>query len=413
VKTALGRHLIAPLAIALLLGLFAVPASASPGAYKVLLAETYAEQPLKLKAQVASFPDVATVDTVNTGKETPSAATLGNYDVVVSIGDSNYFDHVAWGNALADYVDSGGVVVQAGYDSWENEEAQPTGRFASGGYAPFIPGPNPNSPTSLGAFDASSPLMQGVTNLTTEDNTNPALAPGASLVARWVNGNPAVAQKGRVVSITAFIGDDNGEVWSGNYGRLIVNAARTFRPVVPPIVRPTLIVANGNLAGGTVTSSAGGISCGAVCSASFANQTPVALTASPNKGFVFGGFGGACTGITCSLTMDTAKAVSASFYSFGLAKKSKLNKKKGTALLTVEVGGPGTVTLAGPKVKKQTKSKSSAGKVAIPILAKGKARKALKSKGRAKVRFNVTFAATGGSAAAISTVAHLRLLDGG
>jgi hypothetical protein len=397
------RLLVAPLAIVLLFGILASYASASPGAYRVLLAETYSEQPLKLKAQIAAFPDVATVDTVNTHLETPTAATLATYDVVVSIGDSKYLDHVAWGNALADYVDFGGVVVQAGYDSWENEDARPTGRFASGSYAPFIPGASVNATTSLGAFDASSPLMQGVAQLTTKDNTNPTLAPGASLIARWVNGNPAIAQKGRVVSITAFIGDDNGEVWTGDYGRVVINAVRTLR-------RRTLTIANANPAGGTVTSSAGGISCGLVCSAQFDFQAPVSLTAAANPGFVFAGFGADCTGTTCGLTMDSTKTVSASFDSFGLAKL-KRNKKKGTAILAVNVGGPGTITLTGAKVKKQTKSAAAAGKISIPIRANGKALKGLKAKGKAKVRFKVSFTPTGGSTASLSKLAHLRFLS--
>jgi hypothetical protein len=203
-KASAPRLLIASLAIYLLLGLLAGHASASPGAYKVLLAEAHSELPKKLGAQLTAFPDVAAVDLVSTEIETPTAATLAGYDIVVSIGDSSYLDNVAWGNSLADYVDSGGVVVQAGYDSWENEESFPAGRFASGGYAPFIPGGAVNDTTSLGAFDGSNPLMQGVTNLTTGNNTNPTLAPGATLVAQWVTGNPAIAQKGRVVSITAL-----------------------------------------------------------------------------------------------------------------------------------------------------------------------------------------------------------------
>ena len=66
---------------------------------------------------------------------------------------------------------------------------------------------------------------------------------------------------------------------------------------------------------GTVSSSPGGIACGGVCSATYAPATPVTLTAVPDAGSAFLGWGGPCTGTdaTCALTMDAAKAVTASF----------------------------------------------------------------------------------------------------
>lgn len=394
--------------VAATLFLFAGQAQAAPGAYKVLLAEAYPEGAKKLQAQVAALPGVAAVDLVDTGEEgkTPTAAELAPYDVVVSIGDSTYLDVVAWGNSLADFIDAGGVVVQSAYDNWEDTESFPQGRFSSGNYPPYIPGNNGNDTTSLGAFDATNPLMQGVNALTTELNTEPALAPGATQVAKWANGKAAIAVKGRVVSITAFIGDHYGEVWTGNYGQIILNAVRTLG-------RQVLTVANVNPAGGTVTSSAGGIVCGAVCSASFIYQTPVSLSAAANPGFAFAGFSGACGGLACNLTMDAAKSVTANFFSFGFGKKIKRNKKKGTAQLTVNVGGPGSLALSGKKVKKRGKLAATAGKVTLPIVAKGKAAAALKNKGKAKVRFEVAFTPAGGAPATLTKSVVLKLTDAG
>ena len=219
-------------------------AKAAPGAYKILLAEVYEDQPLTLKAQLVTFPEVVQVTTVDTSIATPSATELAQFDEVVSIGDSNYADHEAWGESLATYVDGGGVVVQSAYDNWDNPEAQPGGRFTSGGYPPFIPGNNDNEIVALGEFVASNPLMQGVTTLTSNEyNTEPELAPGATLVAKWDNGKNAVAEKGRVVSISSFIGDDYGEeAWTGDYGRLLLNAVKTLgpqKPAPPVIVPPT------------------------------------------------------------------------------------------------------------------------------------------------------------------------------
>jgi Divergent InlB B-repeat domain len=378
------------------LAVFAAVASASPGAYRVIVVQANCEPPATLESQLAAFPDVATVDSFDGCEGTPSAAQLNAYDLVVSESDEEYEDQEAYGNALADFVDAGGVVVQYAYDNWDQGEGPgghngPTGRFSAGGYEPFTPGPNSNEFVTLGSFDASSPLMEGVASLETGDNTAPTLAPGATSVAKWSDGRELVAYKSRVVSISGYTGD-NALPWGGDFARLTVNAVRWLG-------RHTLTVANANPVGGTVTGSAGGISCGAVCSASFVFNAPVTLSALANPGFAFAGFGGACSGPSCALVMDVAKAVTANFESFALGKKVKLNKKKGTGLLTVRAGGPGALVLAGKRVKRRTAALTVAGTVKIPVVAKGKARKALKKKAKAKVGFKVFFTPTGGSTA--------------
>jgi sugar lactone lactonase YvrE len=89
-------------------------------------------------------------------------------------------------------------------------------------------------------------------------------------------------------------------------------------------------------------------------------------------------------------------------FSFG---KLKRNKKRGTAKLTVNVPGPGTLTLAGKGVVGQrpahqdgaaARTVSAAGQVKLLIKAKGKAKKKLTKRGKAKVKINVTFTPTGG-----------------
>lgn len=402
------RIVLALLAALVALCCFTAQAQAAPGAHKVLLAEAYPDLPKRLAAQVAAFPDVASVDLVNTGEEggtTPTVDELSAYDIVVSIGDSTYLDYEGWGNALAGYVDRGGVVVTTTYDTWDGG-GSPTGRWLSDNYSPFLLGPNDNDETTLGEFDASSPLMKDVTpgSLFTVDNTTNALSPGATLVAKWADGRPAVAYKGRVVGITAYIGDTYGgaEIWDGNYGQIIVNAVRTFG-------KQRLTVINANPAGGTVTSSVGGISCGAVCGADFVYQTPVSLAATANKGFAFAGFTGSCAGPACALTMDSAKSVTANFAAFSFGKKVKLNKKKGTATLTVKVSAPGSLVVSGKKVKKRSKTANAAGKVKLPIIPKGKALKALKKKGKAKVKVKVNYTPTGGATSTLTRKIQLKL----
>jgi hypothetical protein len=67
--------------------------------------------------------------------------------------------------------------------------------------------------------------------------------------------------------------------------------------------------------GGTVASSPSGIDCGSACSASFAQGTHVALTATPVGGWGLAGWGGACSGIvsSCIVTLNANTNVSASF----------------------------------------------------------------------------------------------------
>lgn len=68
---------------------------------------------------------------------------------------------------------------------------------------------------------------------------------------------------------------------------------------------------------GTVTSSTGGISCPGACTTNVNAGTAIALTASPDSGATFVGWGDACavseTAVTCSLTVNGNITVSAAF----------------------------------------------------------------------------------------------------
>lgn len=77
-----------------------------------------------------------------------------------------------------------------------------------------------------------------------------------------------------------------------------------------------LTVSKSGSGSGTVTSSPAGISCGATCSAMFAQGSQVTLTATPTPGdSLFTGWsGGGCSGTgTCTVTLNAATTVSATF----------------------------------------------------------------------------------------------------
>jgi hypothetical protein len=89
--------------------------------------------------------------------------------------------------------------------------------------------------------------------------------------------------------------------------------------------------------------------------------------------------------------------------------KLKMNKKKGTATLTVFLPQPsaGSLTLQGKGLKTQTMAITGQGQVKLKVIGKGRVKKALRKKGKRKVQINVTYAPTGNSAATQSRRAKL------
>jgi hypothetical protein len=97
-----------------------------------------------------------------------------------------------------------------------------------------------------------------------------------------------------------------------------------------------LTVARDGTATGTVTSNPGGINCGTQCSAAFAVDSMVTLTATPDTGAEFVGWaGGGCSGTsTCTVTLSAATTVTATF-------------NTATYLVTIDLGGSGTGMVTG------------------------------------------------------------------
>jgi alpha-tubulin suppressor-like RCC1 family protein len=80
------------------------------------------------------------------------------------------------------------------------------------------------------------------------------------------------------------------------------------------LVQYRLTVSKPATGSGTVTSSPAAINCGTTCAASFAAGTMVTMTAVADATSAFAGWSGACAGTgTCSVTMDAAKTVVATF----------------------------------------------------------------------------------------------------
>jgi hypothetical protein len=102
----------------------------------------------------------------------------------------------------------------------------------------------------------------------------------------------------------------------------------------PPPVTFSLTATTGGTGTGTVSSSPAGIDCGTDCSEDYDENTVVTLTPSPAADSVFAGWSGACTGSgSCSVTMDAAKSVTATF-----------DLQQYTLNVTLAGTGTGTVT---------------------------------------------------------------------
>jgi hypothetical protein len=142
----------------------------------------------------------------------------------------------------------------------------------------------------------------------------------------------------------------------------------------------------------------------------------------PNSGGYFtyhpvltngGPFQDADANSTCELLINAVVSPSNKF-SFG---KAKQNVRLGIVLLTVEVPGPGKLTLFGKGVVRQasappsavvSKTAKTAGPVKLKVRPKGAVKAKLNATGEATVKVRVTFAPTGGAATTAQHKVKLR-----
>ncbi len=127
---------------------------------------------------------------------------------------------------------------------------------------------------------------------------------------------------GRVVMLTAtpkpgydFAGWGGDCSGAATVCQLTLGEAKTASA---QFTRQTRQLTVANAGGGTVVSTPVGIDCGSTCTAAFALGDSVTLTATPAPGYFLSQWGGACTAAapTCTVAMDAAKNVAASFARF-------------------------------------------------------------------------------------------------
>jgi hypothetical protein len=180
---------------------------------------------------------------------------------------------------------------------------------------------------------------------------------------------------------------------------------------VTPAPERTLTVGSYTPGGGTVALDPAGLACevgGFTCTARYPAGTAVTVTPLPNKGFAFSGFSRDCSGPTCMLVMDADKKVDVDFVRFAPLGKLKRDERGGTAVLTVRVGGPGTLIATGRRIERQEIVLPEDANVKVPIVAKGGALRALQRRGLAKVGARLLFTPAAGTTASFSKPLWLR-----
>ena len=154
---------------------------------------------------------------------TPTLGQLSVYEAVIVMNNNTFFDPIALGNVLADYIDVGGGVVTTEASFATGFDLQ--GRFITDGYSPFIAGPGPLGSANLGTYDPTHPIMAGVTTMFGDLLIDPSLETGANLIASWDNGFHCVATKGNVAAINIFVAEPG--YWTGDVPLLLANAVNS------------------------------------------------------------------------------------------------------------------------------------------------------------------------------------------
>ncbi len=177
-----------------------------------------------IQAMLSAYPDIGSVDYFDARNGTPTLAHLQAYDSVVVLSNTSFADQAAAGDVLADYLDTGGTVVQTN-GTWDTGGGWLlTGRYLSDGYSPYEYGGNLYfDPVNLGTYDASHPIMAGVSSAT--DNSlhqDLILKPEATFVANWDDGEGLAASLGSVVGLNIFVTDSGN--WSGDIDLILHNS---------------------------------------------------------------------------------------------------------------------------------------------------------------------------------------------
>jgi N-acetylneuraminic acid mutarotase len=217
----------------------------TPSSIRVLI--PYADlggPPTTIQSQILAEPGVTVCDLFDAANGTPTLSQLEQYNIVFAFSNNGWNNATGMGDVLADYQDAGGVVVVGTFAYDSRGPWLLAGRWVTGGYTPFNSSANINFSTNTANITMPAHcLMQGVSTLTAFYRNGVTLTSGATAVAVWTDGPPAVAYKANnghtAVGINAYLGQ-NPQNFSGDWGKTIVNAGRCYLvPCGTPSPTPT------------------------------------------------------------------------------------------------------------------------------------------------------------------------------
>lgn len=198
----------------------------------VLFALADIDQPWLKNALISRDSLIGNIDYMDVGYYTPYTPTLNDlnmYDVVLTRPNGTYSDSVATGDTLAAYVDQGGRVV-LGAACWFGPPHSLAGAIMDPAYSPFYmvaPG-NHYFYANLGWYDATHPMMDGITTLSEWIRDSVGVNPGADTVAKYDDSEYLLAYRtlpsdGVVVGYNVFFGDTLVLYTTGQAVKLLSN----------------------------------------------------------------------------------------------------------------------------------------------------------------------------------------------
>ncbi len=194
----------------------------APGGPHISVLVIAADFASQFQGELQAFDDIEIVDYYDARWGTPSLDLIGEYDVVVVWSNTRFGDPMALGDVLADYVDNNGGVIILSFSFNSGYELE--GRIMTD-YSPFSVGSTQYAEHSLGDYNQSHPIMEGVYGIGGYFLANVAIVNAGEWVASWDTGVPfvATAPDVAVVGINEYIGDSRQ--FTGDMIALVHNAA--------------------------------------------------------------------------------------------------------------------------------------------------------------------------------------------
>jgi hypothetical protein len=244
---------------------FAVVAGAPPahaaGPNVLLIEAVGSDYVANITAGLTATGQVGTVTDFDAAAGTPTAADFAGIDVAYVISDNSWADSAALGDAIADFVDGGGRVVESTFSLYcPDDSLGVSGRWVTDGYGAMV-NPTPDcdqrdddGPLGFTAVDPTSPLLAGVTSFnggSSSYRNDAQLASGAVLVANWDDSFPTPfeaytdAHAGCVVAVNFYppSSDARSDFWDATTDGWVLQAnALNFdcgATPPPPTTTPT------------------------------------------------------------------------------------------------------------------------------------------------------------------------------